>query len=168
MNHSNFSQNIRSLPKKSKIQLIWFSLFTGVYNLTHTQMCWGIKSQYFLKGGESSRHLGYTQRQCPLKEQRIWGIKVDNARRKRSSKRKEGCGETWFSDSQIQQFAALDSWNQLHPSLVWKDLYLEEEKKSRGFTNLLSLCALEYWSTWKRPSFHFTRQEIFQSMLVST
>lgn len=37
MNHSNFSQNIRSLPKKSKIQLIWFSLFTGVYNLTHTQ-----------------------------------------------------------------------------------------------------------------------------------
>lgn len=66
MNHSNSSQNIWSLPKKSKTQLIWFSLVAVIYNLTHTQMCWGIKSLYFLKGGESGRHLGYTQRHCPL------------------------------------------------------------------------------------------------------
>lgn len=79
------------------------------------------------------------------------------------------CGETWFSDTQTPD-PAICCFGLPKPTSSLTSLkrpfFRGQKEKSEVFTNLLSLCALEYWSTWNRLSFHFTRPEIFQGMLI--
>lgn len=60
-------------------------------------MCLGIKSLYFLKGGQSARHLGFTQRHCPL--QGTENLRNQDRQHQKKEKQQEVCGETWFRDT---------------------------------------------------------------------
>lgn len=143
---------------------------------TRERKIWGIKLLlYALKnrGNLAGILLAHSERQCP--PQGTYNLKKQGRQIIPEETETEACskrcvvkpGSVTHSrkrtllGSQVQQSAALDSWNQLHPSLVWKGLYLEQ-KKREVFKNLLSLYALEYWNTWKEQVFISLDQKYFK------